>query len=140
MENLNIRFACDLTEVLSMIAIHSFDYVIVNVGSVDWFSGQALNEFVFPSEVVLLVMASDSSMRNALDAIESAEREVVEKPVKRDNLPFQLHPVTERFDCHFMGWYGVFLCRPRGVQVASSSVLVDPVSPVLDQSLSLIHI
>ena len=133
-ENLNIQFACDLTEVQSMIATHSFDYVIVNVGSVDWFRGQALNEFVFPSEVVLLVMASDSSMRNALDAIESTEREVVKKPVKRDNLPFQLHPVTERFDCHFMGWYGVFLCRPRGVQVASSSVLVDPVSPVLDQS------
>lgn len=133
-KDLNIHITVDLSEVRSLISSHAMDYVVVNTGAADWFSGKVLDEFIFPSEVMLIVMASDSAVNNALDAIESEERNVVEKPVRRENLPLQLHPVTDQFNCHFMGWYGVFLCRSRDVQVGSAQEEIDPVSTVLNQA------
>ncbi len=133
-KDLNVQITVDLSEVRSLISSKTMDYVVVNTGAVDWFSGRVLDEFILPSEAMLIVMASDSTVNNALDALESEEREVVEKPVSRENLPFQLHPVTDRFNCHFMGWYGVFLCRSRDDQVGITPEDVDPVSPVINQA------
>ena len=134
MKDLNVQITVDLSEVRSLISSKTMDYVVVNTGAVDWFSGRVLDEFILPSEAMLIVMASDSTVNNALDALESEEREVVEKPVSRENLPFQLHPVTDRFNCHFMGWYGVFLCRSRDDQVGITPEEVDPVSSVINQA------
>ncbi len=133
-KDLNIQITVDLSEVRSLISSHAMDYVVINTGAVDWFSGKVLDEFILPIEVMLIVMASDSTVNNALDAIESEERNVVEKPIRRENLPFQLHPVTDRFNCHFMGWYGVFLCLSRDDQVGSTQEEINPVSAILKQA------
>ena len=131
---LNFFFSDSLNEVRSLFASHRFDYVIVNASAVDWFDGDVLDEFVLPAGANLFVMASDSSAPNALDALENAEREVVEKPFAIENLPFQIRSVVARFDCHFMGWYGVFLCLPRGNRDANVPSPVEPISSALNQA------
>jgi len=124
----------DLGEVRSVLSSNSLDYVVVNTGAVEWFKENNASGFGVAPETTFFVFASDAAVKNALDALENSERDVVEKPVSVDNLPFQLQPLSRSFDFHFMGWYGVYLCRVRGQQAASSSVPIEPVSSVFDQA------
>ena len=79
-------------------------------------------------------MISNASMSNALDALQNEERDIVEKPIARDNLPVQLYSLADQFDFHFIGWYGIYLCRKRGQQAVASAVAQDPVSSTLGQA------
>ena len=73
-------------------------------------------------------------MSNALDALQNEERDIVEKPIARDNLPVQLYSLADQFDFHFIGWYGIYLGRKRGQQAVASAVAQDPVSSTLGQA------
>jgi len=121
-------------QIEALLASKRFDYVIVNVGIADWVSGDFLKHLSISSETNLFVMISNASMSNALDALQNEERDIVEKPIARDNLPVQLYSLADQFDFHFIGWYGIYLCRKRGQQAVASAVAHDPVSSTLGQA------